>query len=143
MQLPVVVHLPPTTFSGHAYDKSADDRSTTGDRARISLNAARHHMMAAEFFSKAVGDHEDEDKQLRELLLQQQRDGIHGKVHFFSLPQSHILLLQRHKNEAPVEQRLLHWANTRTHRHATLCARPSSNSITALFLSGPQESPSI
>lgn len=124
MQLPVVMHLPPTTARGVAPGTSSTDLEIAAAdlenkdfEAKNSVKAARHRIHVADFFSRALGTAVDEDKQLRELLLQQKKDGIHGKLHFFSLSQHHLLLLQRRKNEASLEQRLLQWANARTNRY--------------------------
>ena len=123
MQLPVVMHLPPTVARGAASAKpnrgSSEGKLSLENahfKATSSLKAAQHRIAAADFFARALGDDVEEDKQLHELLLHQQKAGIHGKLHFLSLPQDHKLLLQKRKNEAPVEQRLLHWANARTNR---------------------------
>lgn len=133
MQLPIVVHLPPTTGRYAAFGNSAPGSNETpgpfatdGISAMNSLKAARLRIAAAEFFAKTIEDEQDEDTQLRQLLLQQQKDGVHGKVHFFSLPQHHFLLLQRRKNEASLDQRLLQWANTRTNREVNYVEKADS-----------------
>lgn len=122
MQLPIVMHLPPKAGRYAAYENNAQDPD--GSAAPLmsenvgatgSLKAARHGIETAEFFARVLEEH-NEDKEIHELLLQQQKDGIHGKVHFLSVPQRHLLLLQRRKNEASLEQRLLQWANTLTNR---------------------------
>lgn len=127
MQLPMVVHLPPTTtaatydavrYKGAKAPSKALEEDLNGATVKGSFRVARHHIKAAEFFVEALG-YNDEDTQLRELLSKQQTEGLHGKVLFFSFSESHLLLLQRRKNEASLEQRLLQWANTRTNRHAT------------------------
>lgn len=125
MQIPIVMHLPPTAPRG--FCSSHEDPRCSGEEgglsvsrtSRQSLSAARHRIIAAEFFGGALGDgwDDDEDKMLTNLLQQQERDNIRGKVHFFTPSQSQLFLLQRLKNEAPPEQRLLEWVNTRTMRN--------------------------
>ncbi|CDI74001.1 hypothetical protein, conserved [Eimeria praecox] len=117
MQIPIVMHLPPTAPRG--FCSSHEDPRCSGEEgglsvsrtSRQSLSAARHRIIAAEFFGGALGDgwDDDEDKMLTNLLQQQERDNIRGKVHFFTPSQSQLFLLQRLKNEAPPEQRLLEW----------------------------------
>lgn len=118
MQLPIVIYLAPTAL--HDSSRVLSPQLTSED----SLHTALRRIVAADFFDSAlaVEADDDEDTKLRELLLQQKRDNIHGKMHFFALPHKHMLLLRRRKNEAPVEQRLLEWVNSRTKRHAPLPA---------------------
>ena len=130
MQVPIVMHLPPTAFHGFCSEKVAQDSRCSAEAAGLavafaskgSLSAARQRVLAAEFFGGSLGDgwDGDEDTKLRRLLQQQKRENIHGKVHFFSPSQSQLFLLQRLKNEAPPEQRLLEWANIRTKRQVLL-----------------------
>lgn len=147
MQLPIVVHLPPTTatatynvvrYKGAKAPTEALKEGSEGAAAKGSFQVAWHHMRTAEFFVEALGC-DDEDTQLRELLSKQQREGLHGKVLFFSFPESHLLLLQRRKNEASLEQRLLQWVNTRTNRQVGPAlgedaARPQLRGRALLFL---------
>ncbi|XP_022588677.2 uncharacterized protein LOC34619762 [Cyclospora cayetanensis] len=132
MQLPVALYLPPTfsssvenrrdrssSSSGVSTTVAAEDKAVEAEVDRGSLHVALHKITSAEFFTETLGEWE-EDAVLRDLLLQQQKQGIHGKVHFFSVPQNHLLLLQRRKNEASPEQKLLEWVNAHTSRHQWL-----------------------
>ncbi|CDJ49347.1 hypothetical protein, conserved [Eimeria brunetti] len=126
MQVPIVMHLPPTAFHAFCSAEKAQDPSCSPEasqfaRARVpkeSLSAAHYRIATAEFFGGALGDgwNEDDDKKLGELIQQHKRDKVHGKIHFFSPAENQLFLLQRFKNEAPPEQRLLEWANARTKR---------------------------
>ncbi|OEH75884.1 hypothetical protein cyc_02998 [Cyclospora cayetanensis] len=131
MQLPVALYLPPTfsssvenrrdrssSSSGVSTTVAAEDKAVEAEVDRGSLHVALHKITSAEFFTETLGEWE-EDAVLRDLLLQQQKQGIHGKVHFFSVPQNHLLLLQRRKNEASPEQKLLEWVNAHTSRHVS------------------------
>ncbi|KAL8429358.1 hypothetical protein Efla_001196 [Eimeria flavescens] len=126
MQLPVVMHLPPTESRMYLTDSKfqepvAETSVATQDdsTARSSLSLAKHRIEAADFFARSLGDTQDEDAELKELLRKQEEKNILGKVHFLSLPPSHLLILQRRKNEGTLEQRLLQWANSRADREAT------------------------
>ncbi|CDJ61733.1 hypothetical protein, conserved [Eimeria maxima] len=127
MQVPIVMHLPPTAFRGFCSNRGSQDPRCSAAAAALSdaralsdnLSAVSHRIVTAEFFSGALNDGWDggEDEKLQELFEQQTRDKIRGKFHFFSPSQSQLFLLQRFKNEAPAEQRLLEWANSRTKRN--------------------------
>ncbi|KAL8275549.1 hypothetical protein Esti_000500 [Eimeria stiedai] len=123
MQLPAVMHLPPTQtlclMPSNSFQDAIEATSVPEDEtiaATSSLLETTYRINAADFFARSLGDEVDEQTKLQELISKQKAEGIHGKVHFLSLPQSHLLLLQRRKNEASLEERLLQWTNNRTNR---------------------------
>ncbi|KAL8436394.1 hypothetical protein ACSSS7_001794 [Eimeria intestinalis] len=123
MQLPAVMHLPPTqALFMKPSNGSQDDAAATSKPAEETGAATSgvlettYRISAANFFARSLGEEVDDQTELEQLTMKQKAEGIHGKVHFLSLPQSHLLLLQRRKNEASLEERLLRWANNRTKR---------------------------
>ncbi|CDJ29507.1 uncharacterized protein EMH_0022570 [Eimeria mitis] len=79
MQIPIVMHLPPTVSPGSCSSKEITDPHCSAEAAefpaphasRESLSAARHRIVAGEFFDGALGDgwDDDEDKKLHQSTI--------------------------------------------------------------------------
>ncbi|KAL8446147.1 hypothetical protein Emag_004833 [Eimeria magna] len=133
LQLPAVMHLPPKQalylkvgdgFQENTMAASGPANETSAATSTVLETAYR--IRAADFFARSLGDEVDEQTELQQLTIKQKAAGTYGKVHFLSLPQSHLLLLQRRKNEASLQERLLHWANNRTNRDVSYLSPEAS-----------------
>ncbi|KAL8452261.1 hypothetical protein Emed_001422 [Eimeria media] len=126
LQLPAVMHLPPKPALYLKADDAFQENTGAGAMHASESSAATtssvlettYRIKAAEFFARSLGDELDEQTELQQITLKQKAAGTHGK--------SHLLLLQRRKNEASLEERLLHWANNRTNRDVSYLSPEAS-----------------